>query len=211
MPHHRSRVQTLLAKRPVLAYGHRMTDQPPQTRGSLLLISGSRSFVRAPWAAQDRVRAIIHAQLCLFGADDCLMTGNADGPDKWAITQAASADASGLWWVTYLPNGERFSNREPLHSNWAPEGLSLSGPDAPLVRDKWMAMALDKARNMKKRPFHAWAIGFVDPDSPTKGTDYTLAQCKSYKIPYARFVREGSEVRLDKSSSSRLEQCYLAD
>jgi hypothetical protein len=146
-----------------------------------ILVTGSRSLAVSgdmeAWATGIILKSIVFAQAW---ADAVIITGDARGPDEWAIREA---ERLGIEWHKFtLHQGQIWhSNRlptpwdadhEPNRSRW--------GRMYPLFRNEVMVSTFQRGD---------WdameAIALIDPNSATRGTDHTVRLLRERKIPVA--------------------------
>ena len=135
-----------------------------------LLVSGSRSLLARP-EAEGRVRAIVTWLLEVRGVTE-LVHGHARGPDRWAEAAALAWASSTGRELTVVACSPR-SGEHPLLRN------------ARMVRETRERAALRGASVL--------AVGFVDPASPTRGTDHTLSLASRAGCSTLRLVADEDE------------------
>lgn len=115
-----------------------------------------------------------------------VMTGFADGPDKWSLELSREL---GVPSYSYQPSGLIVSGDRTW--KWTNDPPPPSGSN----RDAWRQWFLHRDRVMvdhlaKRAGIGDVAVlGFVDPLSKTKGTDYTLNYARdTHKLPVERLV-----------------------
>lgn len=151
----------------------------------IYLVSGSRSLLKLV-GGREWVLSILTEKFSQ--PDTTLVTGFADGPDKWSL---ALAHELGVAAYSYQPSGlivcgdrtwrwDKDHGPPPAHS--APKGAWKAWF---LLRDRVMvdhlALRVDKGASVT-------VLGFVDPSSTTKGTDYTLKYAQEKGLPVDRGV-----------------------
>jgi hypothetical protein len=138
------------------------------------LVTGSRSLAEIP-GAREWATEILHRELVV--ADDIgpvLVTGDARGPDAWAIDVAKSI------WMPY---------RQWCLDGWirgAGESMQWAkvvgrGRGWPLVRNETMVRAV------AKRASGARGIALIDPGSKTDGTGHTARHARAHGIVVDEF------------------------
>lgn len=175
---------------------------------NVLLLSGSRSLADRA-GAMDAFDALV---LPMIRQSDLVIAGDARAIDERGIALARRAEKyTQKWcldgWVILskpLPDGTAHYNRKRWWGEHDPRPIETKWP---LVRNRRMveraAGYRDDARVLDI--FHAIAnggdlhehearllcAGFVDPASPTKGTDNTLQHARNAGIWTARYVWQG--------------------
>jgi hypothetical protein len=126
-----------------------------------LLVTGSRSLARIPGA---RERCIEHVSGHLVALGDVvLVTGDAPGPDAWAIECAAGIGIRHRRWCL---DGWIDGGSETVRW-WSGERTAAPSARWPLMRNEAMVRAV-----AAKHP-DAVVLAFVDPHSRTHGTEHT--------------------------------------
>ena len=140
----------------------------------ILVVTGSRALADSGsaerWAFDLLHAAVAHA--------DTLVTGDARGPDAWALTCARTA---GRRWAVYGLDGR------VVRGHAAPVAWTVDAP--PERRDGralWAAWCLHRDRAIVRDAARAAARGravrvlaLVAPWSETRGTEYTAARARA--------------------------------
>jgi hypothetical protein len=123
----------------------------------------------------------------LLAKADCVVAGDAEGPDTWAISEVKRSTAEyEQWWISGFVQ-TRFS-----HKVWSPYKTN-----DPLLRNRYMVE--DVRDNYLRRGESVLCVGFVDPvprtpgQRRTRGTDHTLRLARQAGIWCARYVWQGTE------------------
>ncbi len=159
----------------------------------ILVVTGSRALC-ATAAAESWARGEICDALCdlaMRGLATVVVTGDAPGPDVWAIHEAASC---ALRWIRYgldgwRTEGEGFVKREPVAWCTAEE-VPKRGTRAysrwPLTRNRVMVAAVKRA--VAAGEYTASALALAAPWARTHGTQHTIGLLTRAKIAAATHV-----------------------
>lgn len=124
--------------------------------------------------------------------DDIVITGYADGPDKWSIQEAHTM---GIPWYSYQPSGFIVTADGPGRE-WAKgRGTKPASGDNHgvwkrwfLLRDEVMVAHMARFRDLG----HAVEVhGLLDPGSATQGTQFTLRHAEKAGLPVFRYEFQG--------------------
>lgn len=163
---------------------------------NVLLVTGSRSLTNNEYAYDawlDLFRPLaVRAAL--------VVAGDAIGPDRWALDRSAntgndfeewsldgsvysSRSSPVCWWSASKPRPP--SRRWPLARNTAMvrHVAGLRGAIETLAPDNWTGPGYET---------RLLCVGFVDPNSRTRGTDHTLRLARQAGIWCARYVWQGA-------------------
>lgn len=149
----------------------------------LLVVTGSRSLSSKPRGKQLALDALKGALEWLEEADEKLvMHGDAKGPDSW-IDEVAIMKRWGR--IAVLPDGRLKTNGSPS-GEWASAlAQSKLGKAAPLARN---VEIIRRALAYEDEGWEVSVTGLVDPASPTRGTDHTLAQARDAGLWHERIL-----------------------
>lgn len=140
-----------------------------------VLVTGSRSLQMAEekraWALR-----ILRRELEKLGHGDFVLHGGAVGPDAWATecTDKAIVEAhlvDGLVITKYSKGGNLAAweaHQGPPHGSY-------------LARDRALAQ---RAKALQQQGYLVEVIALIDPESPTRGAAYTLAECAKLDLPW---------------------------
>lgn len=140
-----------------------------------VLVTGSRSLQMAEekraWAL-----CILRRELEKLGHGDFVLHGGAVGPDTWATECADKAIVE-----THLVDG-LVSTKYNKGGNLAAWEAHQGPPHGSyLVRDRALAQ---RAKALQQQGYLVEVIALIDPDSPTRGAAYTLAECAKLDLPW---------------------------
>ncbi len=173
---------------------------------NILLATGSRLLVTNT-AAMAAVGSILRGLMASSTQDLVLFAGDAKGPDREALdvaTELRKASAvycldgivrtavymKGKWWYDETQNWWNPKDPRPPSHRW------------PLARNRRMVETIEHtllqgrllATISGQEPWdRALCVGFVDPESGTRGTDHTLRLARQAGIWTARYVWQGGE------------------
>jgi uncharacterized Ntn-hydrolase superfamily protein len=139
-----------------------------------LVVTGSRAL--AEFASAERwALDALHDAVALAGT---VVTGDARGPDSWALTVART---TGRRWASYTLDG-RALRGHGVPVPWTPD----APPERRDGRALWAAWCLHRDRAIVRDAARAHAAGrsvrvlaLVAPWSATHGTAYTVARARS--------------------------------
>ena len=140
----------------------------------ILVVTGSRALADLP-SAERWALAALHEAVAVAGT---VVTGDARGPDAWALTVARTA---GRRWASYALDGlVRRGHGDP--ARWTVD----APPERRDGRALWAAWCLHRDRAVVRDAARAHAAGrsvrvlaLVAPWSPTHGTEYSVARARA--------------------------------
>lgn len=140
---------------------------------SLLDFQGSKDWFTGHMAA-------------LFVDGDILVTGYAKGPDLWSLEYAQD---KGLAWCSYRPDG--LVHYPGGTRSWATgEVLPPKNGDPSWRWKEWFlfrdAVMVRHVAGWSKAGRAVEVHGFIDPNSRTHGTEYTLGEATKHHLPVIR-------------------------
>lgn len=153
---------------------------------NVLLVTGSRSLA----SNREAERAVTYWFSDLDPMRvDLVVAGGSHGPDMWAELEARTSSVPYERWQ--LDGRVVESERPHANRRWCPEdGPPVDRRRVPLVRNEMMV----KATALRARlGDNVVCVGFVDPNSRTRGTDHTLRLARQAGIWCARYVWQGTE------------------
>lgn len=159
---------------------------------TVLLVTGSRSLARRPEGAA-WARGLLREAVEALPAGSVLVTGDADGPDRWAVGAAWSHEPE-LWVRVYHLSGslacfyhQGHVTSVPGWFSWCAEG-AVPEPDSP----EWRRWPLERDRAMVKAVAamqgDRLCLALIDAASRTRGTEYTARVAESAGIAVRREV-----------------------
>jgi len=153
---------------------------------NVLLVTGSRSLA----GNREAERAVTYWFSDLDPMRvDLVVAGGSHGPDMWAELEARTSSVPYERWQ--LDGRVVESERPHANRRWCPEdGPPVDRRRVPLARNG--AMVKDVARRARWGN-NVVCVGFVDPNSRTRGTDHTLRLARQAGIWCARYVWQGTE------------------
>jgi hypothetical protein len=143
----------------------------------ILIVSGSRTLATRPGGEAWARRQIVEATTHLDPTERLIVTGDAPGPDAWAIEIARNF---GLAWHSYRKDGT-IRDHAGMWGRWC--SIAQLDPDPyrrPLQRNKAMVDAFAAGGVL--------VLGLVDPASRTHGTDHTLTAARKEGLRVERRV-----------------------
>jgi hypothetical protein len=142
----------------------------------ILLVCGSRSLATRP-DAEARVHAVLTPRINRRVGDGLLVTGDAPGPDcaGWDLERWGLSGQVQFWDDERYRMDSRVESARPWH---------------PLERNECMVAHVE-ARYANGAA--VLVLGFVDPSSPTHGTDHTLGLARRAGIGVRRYVYATSD------------------
>lgn len=150
---------------------------------TIYVVSGSRSLTETAWGGSwvcENLRS-------RFTPLDSLMTGYAQGPDKWSLHIAGDV---GMPWYSYHQSGNINLSNGTARSWCLGRGTPPSGMDPHWKWKEWFLLRdtvlIEHAVKFKERGQNVEVLGFVDPKSPTQGTGYTLGMAESKGLKVTR-------------------------
>lgn len=155
----------------------------------VLVVTGSRALVQDSGATERAQKRLEH-EIFALGEDDLVITGDAQGPDSWALAKAIRARKP---WMIYKLNGIwRASNSD--QGAWAtPEKIAAESGfrNWPLKRNEAM---LVRAFELAAKGHKVRLLALVANWSTTGGTAHTMKLAKMAKLPVAvaKFDKETS-------------------
>lgn len=146
-------------------------------------MSGSRSLVDITWG-ESWVCGVLRSRFTLV---DTLMTGYAQGPDRWSLH---IANDLGMPWYSYHQSGNINISNGTSRSWCQGRGDPPSGMDPHWKWKQWFllrdSVLIEHAARFAEHGVDVEVLGFVDPKSPTHGTEATLQMATEKRLKVTR-------------------------
>lgn len=149
----------------------------------ILLVTGSR--VLAGSDREQTARALLSALVFALPDRSIVVTGDAPGPDAWAIESATSSLLS-LRRRVYALDGWVYDERGERARRWH---LDKTAP-SPLDRNEVMVREVAEQR---AKGAHVEVFGMEAVWSATRGTAHTLGKARAAGLPITRITFERGE------------------
>jgi hypothetical protein len=151
--------------------------------GRILLVTGSRVLVAT--THEERAKAMLTA-FCEAHAPTMIVVGDADGPDEWAATWAATR---ALDLRIYALDGWVHSASK-LRRPWSKEPRAPGTFCKPLDRN---AVMVRETAEQRAKGAHVEVVGLEALWSTTHGTAHTLGKAKEAGLAITRITFERSK------------------
>jgi len=150
---------------------------------TIYVVSGSRSLADTPWGES----WVCQTLRSIFSPTDVLMTGYAEGPDRWSLH---IANDLGMPWYSYHQSGNINVSNGTVRSWCKGRRDPPSGMDPHWKWKEWFlfrdSVLVEHAAKFARKGLTVEVLGFVDPNSPTQGTAATLTMSEKNNLKVNR-------------------------